>query len=239
MPAPIDHLAALHEYQDAFLAAIPSADPATPVPWCGLWKVKDLVIHLARIHHWAAGQARRRAAVPLGKGPFDLAGLYADCAAELRATLAELDPDARAWTLLDDGVPRAEQTGTVRFWHRRQALETLVHTWDLRTAIGQGFNPGPAAWLDCLDEVVSVMHPRQVTLGRIEPPGAAVRFAPLEGEPAVLHGAAQGATAVTVAGPAISLALLAWGRTTPDDAAITVTGDRAALDAVLAAGLTP
>lgn len=236
----LDHLSALHEYQDAFLATIPVADPATPVPWCGRWKVKDLVIHLARIHHWAAAKARRATEVPLGRGPFDLAALYAECAAELRATFAELDPDARAHTLLDDGVPRAEQAGTVRFWHRRQALETLVHTWDLRTAIGLGFDPGPDAWLDCLDEVLTVMHPRQVRLGRIEPPGARVGFLAEEGDGIrLLAGAAADAPQVTISGPAISLALLVWGRTSPDDPGITVTGDRAALGRVLSAGLTP
>ncbi len=239
MTEPLDHLAALHQYQDAFLTTIPRADPATPVPWCGRWTVKSLVVHLARIHHWAAAQARRRTETPLGRGPFDLVRLYADCAAELRTTLAELDPDARARTLLDDGVPAAQQTGTVRFWHRRQALETLVHTWDLRTAIGEGFDPGPAAWLDCLDEVVTVMHPRQVRLGRIAPPAAAVRFEPESGAAQQLQGSGPGAPVVRVAGPALSLALLVWGRTTADDPAIRVTGDRAALDAVLAAGLTP
>ena len=239
MSEPIDHLAALREFQDAFAATIPDADPATPVPWCGRWKVKDLVVHLARIHHWAAGQARRRAGTPLGRGPFDLVELYDRCARELRETLAELDPDARAWTLLDDGVPRAEQTGTVRFWHRRQALETLVHTWDLRTAIGQRFDPGPAAWLDCLDEVVRVMHPRQVRLGRIAPPAGVISFLPEEGDEQRLQGAPASAPVVGVAGPAQTLALLAWGRAQADDPRLTVTGDRAVLDAVLAAGLTP
>jgi len=240
MPDPLDHLAALHRHQDVFLETIPIADPATPVPWCGRWKVKDLVIHLARIHHWAAAQARRSREVPLGRGPFDLADLYSRCATELRETLAALDPDARAWTLLDDGVPRAEQTGTVRFWHRRQALETLVHTWDLRTAIGLGFDPGTPHWLDCLDEVVTVMHPRQLRLGRIQPPAARVRFRP-EGVADVweLSGAPAEAPVVTVVGPAITLGLLAWGRATPEDPAVTVEGDPALLAGVLASGLTP
>ncbi|MFN8137314.1 MAG: maleylpyruvate isomerase family mycothiol-dependent enzyme [Propionicimonas sp.] len=240
MPAPIDHLAALRAFQDVFASTIPLADPATPVPWCGRWRVRDLVVHLARVHHWAAAQARRAREVPLGRGPFDLVELYDECAAELRGTLASLDPDARAWTLLDDGVPRAEQAGTVRFWHRRQALETLVHAWDLRTACGLGFDPGPAAWLDCLDEVVQVMHPRQVRLGRIGPPPVRVVLTATEdGVARELSGAPGGVGTVTVHGPALSLALLAWGRTGSADPALAVDGDRAGLDAVLSAGLTP
>lgn len=239
MAFPLGYLGALHEYQDAFLTTISDADPAAPVPWCGTWTVEDLVVHLARVHHWAAARARRAPEVALGEGPWELAAHYAECAAELRATLAELDPDARAWTLLDDGVPPAEQVGTVRFWHRRQMLETLVHTWDLRVASGLDFDPGTATWLDCVDEVVAVMHPRQVRLGRIQPPVNRVRFDPYEGGSFRLLGARADAPEIRISGPAKSLALLAWGRTSPDDPTLTVVGNRAELDELLAAGLTP
>ena len=239
MVSPLAYLEVLHEYQDVFLATIRDADPATPVRWCGDWTAEDLIVHLARVHHWAAAQARMVQQAPLGDGPFELATLYAQCAAELRATLAELDPDARARTLLDDGLPPAEHTGTVRFWHRRQALETLVHTWDLRVACGDDFDPGPAAWLDCFDEVVTIMHPRQIRLGRITAPANRVRFDVEDGSLFWLHGAPADAPEISISGPARSLALLAWGRTTPDDPALTVIGDRIALDALLAAGLTP
>ncbi len=239
MTSALRYLEELHEYQDVFLAAIHDADPATPVPWCGDWVVADLVVHLARVHHWAAAQARRVQVQPLGDGPFDLAQLYARCAAGLRATFAELDPDAWAWTLLDDGNPSVGQVGTVRFWHRRQTLETLVHAWDLLGATGTDFDPGPPAWLDCLDEVVTVMHPRQVRLARIEPPGIRVRFDPDEGGSLRLLGTPPDAPEVRIGGPARTLALLAWGRTTPDDATITIAGDRSRLDELLASGLTP
>lgn len=197
-------------------------------------------MHLARIHHWAAGQARREQETPLGRGPFDLPALYAECAAELRETLAALDPDAPSWALLDDGVPRAERTGTVRFWHRRQAHETLVHLWDLRAAIGEDVAAPPERWLDCLHEVVTVTHPRQVRLERVAPPSAAIAFQP-EGAGAslALAGAPAGAEAVTIAGSSKSLALLAWGRLPLDAPGIGVRGDRSLAAAVLGQGLTP
>lgn len=239
----MDHLRALADLQEQFLESTRRADPATPVPWLGRWRVEQLVVHLARIHHWAAGQARRRQETPLGRGPFDLPRLYADCAAELRATLAALDPDARAWALIDDGVPPAERTGTVRFWHRRQALETLVHLWDLRSAIGERVDVDDEAWLDCLDEVVTVLHPRQVRLGRVPPPAARLVLEPTGSDASwTLAGAADDAPVVVVAGPARSLALLAWGRVALADgeaAGIEVRGDRAAAEGVLAAGITP
>lgn len=246
----MDHLRALADLQERFLETTRRADPSTPIPWLGRWKVEQLVVHLARIHHWAAGQARRTQETPLGRGPFaDLPALYAECAAELRATLAELDPDARAWALVDDGVRRAQQTGTVRFWHRRQLHETLVHLWDLRTAIGEGLDDvdtgGDEAWLDSLDEVVTVMHPRQLRLERVAPPAARIVFAPTGADASwTLTGAADDAPVVTVAGPAKSLALLAWGRGVPEHdrlagEGVEVTGDRSLAEAVLRTGITP
>lgn len=236
----MEQLAVLSTLQSGFLESTRRADPETRIPWLGRWTVRSLVVHLSRIHHWAAAQARRQAEEPLGRGPFDLPELYASCARELRETLAELDPGARAWTLLDDGVPRAEQTGTVAFWHRRQALETLVHLWDLRTALGEQLEVDDAVWLDCLDEVVTVMHPRQLRLERVAPPQARIAFAPT-GTDAVLQlaGAPHDAPSAVLAGPAEALALIAWGRLGLDAPGVTVRGDRDAARAVLAAGLTP
>ncbi|MCW5951068.1 MAG: maleylpyruvate isomerase family mycothiol-dependent enzyme [Propionibacteriaceae bacterium] len=236
----LDHLSALQRYQQEFLATIPLARPDAHVRFCGDWTVADLIEHLAGIHHWAAGKARGVPESPLEFESTDPAERYAHYAAELRDALAELDPDAPAWTLSDQGLPPERHTGTVRFWHRRQALETLVHLWDLRTAAGLDFDPGAEAWLDCLDEVVAVMHPRQLRLGRIGPPAVRVRFRPRETERVwELTGADATAPVVALYGPAAALALLAWGRATPDDPAITVEGDRVLLDGVLAAGLTP
>lgn len=236
----MDHLAVLGDLQARFLETTRRTDPEVRIPWLGRWTVRSLVVHLSRIHHWAAAQARREQETPLGRGPFDLPVLYEACARELRETLAELDPDARAWTLLDDGVPRAEQVGTVAFWHRRQVLETLVHLWDLRTAIGERLEVDDALWLDCLDEVVTVMHPRQVRLGRIAAPAARVSFAPDETDAVLeVRGAPADAPEAVVAGPAEALALIVWGRRGLDADGVEVRGDRGAAEALLAAGLTP
>lgn len=245
---PIDHLTALADWQAQLLETASRADLRTPIPWLAPWTVEQLVVHVARIHHWAAAEARREQHASLGRGPFDATALYAECAAELRATLAELDPDAPAWTLLDDeatGGERPAPRGTVRFWHRRQALETLVHLWDLRTALGEPLEADAAAWLDCLDEVVGVMHPRQLRLGRAEAPAARLVFAPAQTDARLaLTGAAPGSPEVVLAGPARSLALLAWGRLPlagqPGDGRdIAVHGDRALAEGVLRSGLTP
>ncbi|MBO3086825.1 maleylpyruvate isomerase family mycothiol-dependent enzyme [Cellulomonas dongxiuzhuiae] len=227
-------LRALAALQDAFLVSVDEVDPTVRVPWCGRWRVRNLVVHLARIHHWAAGQARRRQETPLGRGPFVLHELYATQAAELRAALETLDPDSPAWTLDDSGV--------VRFWHRRQVHETLVHLWDLRTAGGLPMDVPAALWADTVDEVVHVMHPRQVHLGRSAAPPVRVCLVATDADRTWTVHADDDAPAAPVgevAGPAASLALLLWGRTTPDDPHLAVTGDRAALRTALGGGLTP
>ena len=233
-----DRLALLARLQDAFLADVPDADPRAPVPACGRWRVRNLVEHLGRIHHWAAAQARRRQETPLGRGPFDLAPFYAEQAAELRTTLAGLDPDARAWTLLETDDPGS----TVRFWHRRQVHETLVHLHDLRAATGRAVDDvAPDVWADTVDEVVAVMQPRQVRLGRTAPLDPGVELVATDAGRTWMLG--QGSTsAARVAAPARELALMLWGRLAPDPGTVpglAVDGDRAALDAALAARITP
>ncbi|SMF29954.1 uncharacterized protein (TIGR03083 family) [Cellulosimicrobium cellulans J34] len=230
----LDHLALLSRFQGAFLALVPDADPRAPVPACGRWRVRNLVEHLGRIHHWAAAQARRRHETPLGRGPFDLAPFYAEHAAELRATLAELDPDARAWTLLESDDPGS----TVRFWHRRQTHETLVHLHDLHAACGRAVDDvAPAVWADTVDEVVTVMQPRQVRLGRVGPVERPVTLQATDAGRSWTFGA--GDTVATVRAPARELALVLWGRRTPEEAGVVVEGDPAALATALDGRITP
>ncbi len=233
----IDYLPTLHRLQDEFLAEIPRVDPAARVPACAPWRVRNLVEHLARIHHWAAGQARRKQETPLGRGPFDLVELYGRCAAELRETLTQLDPVAPAWTLVGNGP--------VAFWHRRQTHETLVHLWDLKAAAGLAVEDAPELWADAVDEVATMFQPRQVALGRTPPLVDGVELVCDDAPGRWLLGAWQPdapttTASATVTGPARMLALALWRRLTPDEAGLRVAGDVAAVDEALQAGrLTP
>ncbi|MFC8943439.1 maleylpyruvate isomerase N-terminal domain-containing protein, partial [Streptomyces griseoincarnatus] len=160
----LDHLALLARFQRDFLAAVPDADADARVPACGDWTVRELVEHLADVHHWAAGQARGVKGAPLGAGPFDLAPHYAAQAAELRETLAGLAPDAVGRVMTH---PKPMGPGPARFWHRRQTHETLVHLHDLLAASAGAGSLGlvraePEVWADTVDEVVTVLQPRQV-----------------------------------------------------------------------------
>lgn len=244
----LDHLALLARFQGDFLAAVPDADPAARVPACGDWTVRELVEHLAEVHHWAAGNARGVKGAPLGAGPFDLAPHYAAQAATLREALAELDPDATGRVLTH---PRPMGPGPVRFWHRRQTHETLVHLHDLLAAVAGTAMPGlvgaePEVWADTVDEVVTVLQPRQVGLGRMAPlrDPVALVATDLGGAPTWVLGASgersdEVAPDVVVSGPAEGLALTLWRRLTPAEAGLTVAGDRADLEAALAQPIVP
>ncbi|MBT0994736.1 maleylpyruvate isomerase family mycothiol-dependent enzyme [Cellulomonas sp. DKR-3] len=226
-PGALDHLAALGRVQDDFLASIGEVDPETPVPWCGRWRVRHLVVHLGRIHHWAAAQAGKAREVPLGRGPFVLDEFYATHATEVRETLERLG-DAEGWTLVGNGP--------ASWWRRRQLHETLVHLWDLRASSQLPVTADPVLWGDTVDEVVTVMQPRQQAMGRMEPLPAPVRLEATDsGRTWSLGGV--GEPAATVRAGSRDLALLVWGRRTPDE--VTVAGDADALVDALARRLTP
>lgn len=244
----LDHLSLLATFQDDFLAAVPAADPDARVPACGDWTVRGLVEHLAEVHHWAAGNARGVKGPALGEGPFDLAPHYAAQAALLRETLAELDPGSDCRVLAH---PDPLGPGPVRFWHRRQTHETLVHLHDLLAASAGGAAAGlvgaaPEVWADTVDEVVGVLQPRQVGLGRMEPLRHPVALVATDvgGAPLWVLGAPgeradEVAPDVIVAGTAEGLALTLWRRLTPAEAGLTVTGDRADFEAALARAIVP
>jgi uncharacterized protein (TIGR03083 family) len=244
----LDHLVLLARFQDDFLAAVPDADADARVPACGDWTVRELVEHLARVHHWAAGNARGVKGRGLGDGPFDLAPHYAAQATALREAFAEIDPDSVGRVLAH---PEPMGPGAVRFWHRRQTHETLVHLHDLLAARAGAGSVGlvgaePAVWADTVDEVVTVLQPRQVGLGRMTPLRHPVALVPtdIDGTPTWVLGAPgeraeEEAIHAVVSGPAEGLALMLWRRLSPVEAGLTVKGDRAVLDAALAEPIVP
>ena len=106
------------------------------------------------------------------------------------------------------------------FWHRRQLHETLIHLWDLRTAGGLDLVVGPVLWADTVDEAVTVMHPRQVRLGRASAPPVRLGLAATDLDRTWSLSAAAdapAARAATLTGPAEALALLVWRRIGLDD----------------------
>lgn len=225
-------LPALRITQHAFADLLRTADPGAPVPACAPWTVTDLVLHLANTHRWAAGMAaggsedEDDAVGP--RDPDALRRYYDDAAAHLRATLDRLGPDFPARTL--------NGPGPASFWHRRQLHETLVHLDDLATATARP-QPvtDPLLWSDTVDEVVTVLTPRQLRLGRIAPLGATLTLHATDTGRRWTLGTAG--PAATVTADARTLALLLWRRT--ELSGPELTGDRRAADLLLTAALTP
>jgi hypothetical protein len=176
------------------------------------------------------------------RGREAVVAFYTWAARHLVDTLGSLAPEATGLTL--DGP------GPAAFWRRRQLHETLVHLVDLRVAGGAALaaaagDQAPDVWADTVDEVVTVMQPRQERLGRMEPLDAPVVLVAQDAGSAGrrwtlgAQGASAAVQAVAVHGPAWALALLLWRRVSPGDAAFTLDGDHRVLDDALGRALVP
>lgn len=226
----VDHLSHLQSELDrvcGVLDAHPDLDAR--VPTCPDWTLRDLVLHLGRVHRWATsvvttGERSRPESEPVGDE--ELAGWFAEGGRALIAALA-VDPRQACWGF----GPRQD----VGFWQRRQALETAVHRIDVERSIGAGSPLDDALAEDGVAEVLEVMHPRQVALDRTAAPTRSVTLASTAGGRWELG---EGPTVGTVTGPPADLLLLLWGREPSTCPTLQVDGDLDALDALLA-GVTP
>jgi len=219
-------------------AMLETGDLDAPVPACAPWRVTDLVHHLGGVHRWARGAVVESSAQrpDIGDPPTArdaLVAWFREGADALLAALRETDPDTPCWTF---GPPP-----TAAFWFRRMAHETAAHAGDLAAAHGRTRAYGTELALDGIDETVGVFFPRQVRLGRIAPLAHVLAVEAAEGGRWVFagDGAAPPPERVdgTVTGPAEVLLPLLWHRTTLDDARVSVSGDRHAVETVLATAL--
>lgn len=141
-----DHVAAIGAAADVLRHAAERAGLDATVPTCPAWDVRQLVTHQGMVHRWAAANLRGDSghrtddSVAAAAAAPDLLAWFADGAAALRAAIAEAPDDLKANVFLKDAPPPR------RFWARRQAHETTIHSVD---AIGAalGRTP-PAAELD-------------------------------------------------------------------------------------------
>ncbi len=231
-------LAALARDTAAFTDLLRREDLDPPVPACPGWTLADLGGHLGGIHGWAHGIVMTGSPGDAPTAPprrDELADWYAERAAELLAALATADPASAVWTF---GPPPR----TVAFWVRRQPLETAVHLHDGRAAVGQTAPIDPALAASGVDEVVTMMFPRQVRLERIPPLVRGVRLVLTDrpGRSYLLAGDGLDPGAAydaTVRGTAEQVFLWLWRRI--DTAELRVEGDEAAVADVHATALTP
>ncbi len=237
------YLAVLASEANVLASTAEEAGLDAPVPTCPGWTVRDLVLHLGEVHRWAtaviASGAMKLSDVPgdtLGPlpGPADTIDWFCRGAITLRETLDSADPsfDYAAF-LADPAMPR------VRFWARRQAMETSVHRVDAESAVGRCTALSPEVALDGIDEFLTGFLPRSRTPLHtdrartllIAPDYSEQRWKVTIGSemPVTVReiGAAADADCV-VAGPASDTYLAIWNRCSLDG--LRITGDRGVID---------
>ncbi|MDT7573530.1 MAG: hypothetical protein QOE05_3704 [Actinomycetota bacterium] len=203
------------------------AELSEPVAACPGWTVRELVEHLGSVHRWATqivrtGEPQREQDHDID----DLRRWFAEGAATLVETLATADPAAPCWSFTRDR--------RVGFWLRRQALETVVHRWDAQRAMGEPGPIDPVLAADGVDEVVTLMAPRQIAMERIPPLPATVLLRATD--TGVEWRLGDGRPSAGVEASAEVLLLLLWHRVEPGDPRVRTTGDA---ESVLRLALAP
>jgi uncharacterized protein (TIGR03083 family) len=124
------HLTALRRGGEAIREAAARAGLDAPVPTCPAWDVRKLVTHQGMVHRWAAANLRREKDHRTGdsraeaEAAPDLLPWFSDGLDALLETIRATADDAKAMTFLNDAPPPR------RFWARRQAHETTIHSAD-------------------------------------------------------------------------------------------------------------
>jgi uncharacterized protein (TIGR03083 family) len=210
-----DWLGALGAQTERFAAAVERGDLAAPISHCPGWTLLDLGDHLGGVHQWAA-HAVVSGTPDLDPAPSgaatttELAEWYRGHAAHLIEVLAGASPDASAWTF-DEADP------TAGFWRRRQVHETTLHVWDVEHALGEPSAIDPVLAWDGVLEVVDVMYPRQVRLGRVAPIPGQVLLVAADGPGRATLGDGD---PLEVRAPSEVLLRLLWHRADPADAGL-------------------
>jgi uncharacterized protein (TIGR03083 family) len=130
-----DHLGALVRSGAALRQAAAAAGLDAKVPTCPAWDVTKLVLHQGMVHRWAAANLRGErdhdtaASQAEGRAAAGLLDWYSQGLAALVDTLRATAEDAKAMVFLRDAPPPR------RFWARRQAHETTIHSADAISAV--------------------------------------------------------------------------------------------------------
>lgn len=222
-----DHLVAITRSGTALRDAAAAAGLETAVPTCPGWTVRDLVTHVGMVHRWAAanlrGDREHRTAdsTATAAAASDLLGWLTEGVDDVLAALRSVADDVQAPVFLNDSPsPR-------RFWARRQAHETTIHSVDAvaarlgrrPTAADVSITPELAA--DGVDELVSgFLTRRKATLRSAEPFSVTIRSADtghawalrISTDPVMTNPGDAAEPDAVVSGTAVQLYLGLWNR---------------------------
>ncbi|XCI59675.1 hypothetical protein MPNTM1_00791 [Mycolicibacterium parafortuitum] len=243
----VDFRAALLEQTRAFGDLIRSADPATPVPTCGEWTLKQLFRHVGRGNRWAAQIVSERRTDPLdprdvrdGRPPEDPDAAIDWFVGSAQAMIDAVDrarPDTKVWTFVG---PRPGG-----WWLRRRLHEVLVHHADAALALGADFEPPPDLAADSISEWIELAASSRhatppldrhnsihlhATDDKLGPTG---EWTIVHDEDGIWWSHNHGKGSVALRGPATGLLLALTRRTPADTAGLEVFGDAEVWDAWL------
>lgn len=233
---------------DRVAGLVASANLAKKIPWSRVWRLEELAHHVGAIHRWAtelvATDARRYRPIRdtddwrPGLPAADVAQWLQTGRIHLVSVLAAADPERRVWAW---GVDQH-----VRFWSRRMTHETGIHRADAELALGltPTFDPQVAA--DGMSEFLENLWKARAWrrgMGALRGEGESVSFVAtdvaerwdVERTPAGfswVHATRDRGkrSDVIVTGSASDLYLFVWKRLHPENAGLTVRGDRAGLN---------
>ena len=221
------HLEALAHSGTALREAAAAAGPGAKVPTCPAWDVTKLVVHQGMVHRWAAANLRGEtghdtaASRAEGEAAASLLDWYSHGLAALDGTLRATPEDAKATVFLRDAPPPR------RFWARRQAHETTIHSVDAISAVcrrwptASDVDIDPALAADGIDELLMGFITRgggrlhaavpYTALVRTDDTGDAWTLRIGEG-PVVTTPGATGRPEAVFSGTAVQLYLSLWNR---------------------------
>jgi uncharacterized protein (TIGR03083 family) len=223
-----DHLVALTRSGAILREAAGTAGLDAKVPTCPSWDVTKLVTHQGMVHRWAAANLRgernhRTSASQAEAGAAsDLLAWYSDGLVTLVDAVRGAAEDVTAMVFLNDAPPPR------RFWARRQAHETTIHSVDAISAVHGRWPTAaevqidPALAADGIDELLfgfitrgeGKLHSAEpyTVLVKTVDTGHAWTLRISEGPIVTAEGGAERAAEVVLSGTAVGLYLSLWNR---------------------------
>ncbi|GAA1662043.1 hypothetical protein GCM10009830_04080 [Glycomyces endophyticus] len=203
---------------------------AEPIDLAGLARAvgHSNLFTAACVTEWTGGDTPPDGAPPLA--PQDRGELlkWLEGTAELLVMSLDVDADTPAW-----GHFTPPNAG---YWQRSIAVETMLHRWDAQQTVGLAAPLDPDLASAGVSEVLEVLAPKMIGVGKAWPPDACVKFNATDTDDWWIYG--PGDPVAEVHSTAGNLLLMLWGRMHKDHPSLVWEGDRTLALSVLKGPLT-
>ncbi|MQY26524.1 maleylpyruvate isomerase family mycothiol-dependent enzyme [Nocardia aurantia] len=232
---------ALRSENDLLADLYREADPETPIPTCGEWRLKNLLAHVGGGHRWCATIITRRsteniefAAVPDVRRPRDPAEVdhwFRQTADAVIDAVDATGPEVPVWTPFGPLRPS-------EWWIRRRLHENTGHRADALLALDRPVTIDPVLAADGVDEFLGLLQMGSARFRNPLDEGTSILFRATDtGDTWPVHRTEDSigwngngeSTTATVEATAVDLYLLVLGRIPVDSSALTLSGDAAVL----------